>query len=455
MAAARTAATQTRPLNVVLMLADDLGWADTELHADDLHRTPNLLKLARSSVRFTNAYSAAPVCTPTRAALMTGKHPARLRMTIWREASQTPPSNRKVVPPKTQPDLPHSEQTIAEALRERGYFNTHIGKWHLGAAEHYPETQGFDVNVGASLWGAPESFWYPYAGNKRWPEPRYVPGLGEGKPGEYLTDRLTSEAIRRMQPRDGNPFFVNLWFHSPHTPIEGKPELVERYRNALKPEHQRRNVSYAAMVHSLDENVGRVLKHLEDTRQLDNTLVIFTSDNGGFIGRDRNQKEPVTSNHPLRSGKGSLYEGGIRVPLLVHWPGVAAKGATCGEPVSSMDLFATILDAAGANPAGPIDGMSLAPVLRDPRAKLARERLYFHYPHYYDTTSPVSAVRERDWKLLEYHEDQRAEVYDLGRDPFEREDLAAKEPARAARLRAELHRWREEIRAQMPSHLRN
>ncbi|MBM3735006.1 MAG: sulfatase [Acidobacteria bacterium] len=449
--AAFAAQVARQQLNIVFLLADDLGWADTQLNGGDLHETPNLLRLARSGVRFTHALAAAPVCSPTRASIMTGKFPARLHITIWRESSRNPPKNRRVVPPIAEADLPHTETTLAELIRSRGYSTAHIGKWHLGSAEHYPETHGFDVNVGGTLWGAPETFWFPYGGKPRWNEPRYVPGLGHSEPGEYLTDRLTTEAIQRMKRRGGKPFFVNLWFHSPHTPIEGKPELTAKFKARIRPEMKHQNPEYAAMVASIDGNVGRILDHLEGTGELGRTIIVFTSDNGGYIGKDRGQQIPVTNNHPLRSGKGSLYEGGLRVPLVIHWPGAAKPGAVCGEMVFSADLYPTLAEAAGAQPQPGIDSMSLTPLLRDPAARLSRERLYFHYPHYYETTTPVSAVRERDWKLLEYHEDSRVELFNLANDPGESRDLAASEPRQATRLRELLHRWRAEVGAQMPT----
>ncbi len=438
-----------RPLNVVFILADDLGARDLGIDGADLHETPNLDRLARSSVRFTQAYAAAPVCSPTRASIQTGKYPARLRMTIWREASANPPRNRRMIPPVVEGNLPHGEVTIAERLRERGYFNAHVGKWHLGEAGYFPETQGFDLNIGGTHWGAPQSFFYPYRGTKHFGgEPRYVPHLAWGEPGEYLTDRLTSEALKIVERAQGRPFFLNLWYHTVHTPIEAKERIVERYRAKLRPGLNHQNATYAAMVHSLDENAGRLLDGLEKAGVAGNTLVIFTSDNGGFIGNFDGRT--VTSNAPLRSGKGSLYEGGIRVPLFIRWPGVTPAGAVCGEPVISNDFHATIAEVAGLGGVSGTDGESLVPLLKSPAARLAREELFFHYPHYYATTTPVSAVRAREWKLLEYHEDGRIELYQLERDPGERRDLAREIPAKAQELLGKLRRWRASVRAPMP-----
>jgi len=443
-----------RPLNFVFVLADDLGWSDTAVYGGDLHETPNLDRLARSGVRFDRGYAAAPVCSPTRASIHTGKYPAKLHITIWREASRRPPTDRRVIPPVVEENLPHTEVTLAELLRERGYFTAHVGKWHLGNAEHYPETQGFDAHIGGTVWGAPATFFWPYRGAQLYGgEYRYVPGLHGGRPGEYLTDRLTDEALKLIDSAGERPFFLNLCYYTVHTPIEGKPELVERYRARLRPGLRHQNAAYAAMVHSLDENVGRVLDRLERNGVADRTVVIFTSDNGGYINPFRGQV--VTDNYPLRSGKGSLYEGGIRVPLIIRWPGVASPGGISNEPVSSIDFYPTILEMTGTSGDpkhnAAVDGRSLAPLLKDPRGRLAREELFFHYPHYYATTSPVSAILAREWKLLEYFEDGRLELYDLGRDPGEARNLAGVEPEVARRLHERLRAWRAEVRAQLPA----
>jgi arylsulfatase A-like enzyme len=246
---------------------------------------------------------------------------------------------------------------------------------------------------------------------------------------------------------------LNLCYHTVHTPIEGKPELVERYRARLRPGLRHQNAAYAAMVHSLDENVGRLLDRLERNNLAGRTVVIFTSDNGGYINPFRGQV--VTDNHPLRSGKGSLYEGGLRVPLIIRWPGAAAPGGISNEPVSSIDFYPTILEMAGTSGDpkhnAAVDGRSLAPLLKDPKAKLAREELFFHYPHYYATTSPVSAILAREWKLLEYFEDGRTELYHLGRDPGETRNLVSAEPEAARRLHERLRAWRASVNAQLPA----
>jgi arylsulfatase A len=440
--------------NIVLILADDLGWADLGSYGADLHETPHLDRLARQGVRFTQAY-AMSVCSPTRSAILTGKHAARLNFTIWREGSvgrdaEAIRSKNRLIPPATIHNLGSDETTIAELLRDSGYLTFHVGKWHLGDAANSPESQGFDLNLGGTHWGAPATFFWPFRGafgQSR--EFRYVPGLGIGKEGQYLTDRFTDEALRLIDEAAGRPFFLNLWYHNPHTPIEGKPELTTKYQQRLKPGLNHQNPDYAAMIETLDENVGRLMAHLEKNGLAARTLFVFTSDNGGYVNQYKGRQ--VTSNAPLRSGKGSLYEGGVRVPLIVSWPGVAVRSAVIDQPVISMDLFRTFAEAAGVKGETGVDGLSLLPLLRNPQTRLERESLYFHYPHYYPTTSPVSAVREGDWKLLEYFEDLHIELYHLREDPGEKNDLAGSQPAQASRLRTRLHEWRRAVNAQLPS----
>lgn len=442
-----------RPPNILVILADDLGWSDLGCYGADLHETPHLDRLAREGVRFTQAY-AMSVCSPTRAAILTGRHAARLNFTIWREAAlnrdaEAARSPWRLLPPATVADLPHAELTLAEVLKPAGYLSFHVGKWHLGGASHHPETQGFDVNIGGTHWGAPATYFWPFRGTNSAGEFRYVPGLGLGQPGEYLTDRLTDEALRLIDQAGDRPFFLNLWFHNPHTPIEGKPKLVEHYRRKLTPDLHHQNPDYAAMIQTLDANVGRLLTRLEERRLADRTLIVFTSDNGGYVQPFRGRT--VTDNTPLRSGKGSLYEGGIRVPLIARLPGTTPPGTTCEQPVLCTDFFPTLTELAGVPAGTASDGLSLVPLLRNPQARLDRDALYFHYPHYYPTTTPVSAVREGEWKLLEYFEDDRLELYNLREDPGERHNLAAREVQRATRLRQRLERWQASVGARLPS----
>lgn len=441
--------------NIVFILADDMGWSDLGCYGADLYETPNIDNLSTNGVKFTDAY-AMPVCSPTRAALLTGRHAARVRMTIWSEGSLRGPQNRKLLQADSLHSLPHSETTLAKHLQEAGYLTALVGKWHLGDADHYPETHGFDVNIGGTHWGAPQTFWYPYRGEGYFgPGYRYVPHLEFGKPGEYLTDRLTDEALAVIESAGETPFFLYLSHHAPHTPIQAKAEDVRLFESKLRPKMKHQNAVYAGMLKSLDESVGRVLAKLKDRGLDKNTIVIFASDNGGFVGIDKKsgQTVPTTNNAPLRSGKGSCYEGGIRVPLIVHWPGVTTRGAVCREPVIVMDLLPTLLSAAGIELTDDVtlDGLNLTRLLKDPSAKLDREALHFHYPHYYSTTTPVSAIRSRDWKLLEYYEDNRVELFNLKQDLGETTNLANQYPERTTQLRAQLQGWRDKVGAQEPT----
>ncbi|WP_169974619.1 sulfatase [Tautonia rosea] len=439
----------------MLVVVDDLGWSDLGCYGADLHETPHLDRLAGQGRRFSAAY-AAPVCSPTRAAIMTGKHPARLHMTVWSEAARRRSStgDRPLIPPATHPDLPLQEQTLAEYLRPAGYLTALVGKWHLGDSAHYPETQGFDLNIGGTHWGAPPTFFFPYHG--RWSntdEYRYVPGLPWGQPGEYLTDRLTDEALKIFEAAGDRPVFLSLNYYAVHTPIEAKSELVARYENRRSPDHQHQNATYAAMVQTVDDNVGKLLDGLDRLGIAEHTLVVIVSDNGGYINDYRGV--PVTTNYPLRSGKGSLYEGGIRVPLIIRLPGSESIGEVIDDPVTVMDLFPTILDVAGVSmepdQTEALDGTSLVPLLDDePVNWTGHDALYWHFPHDYPTTTPVGAIRSGNWKLLEYFEDGRLELYDLDRDLGERENLAPAQPELTTELHLRLIDWRVRVNAQMP-----
>ncbi|MEO6786397.1 MAG: sulfatase, partial [Chthoniobacteraceae bacterium] len=449
------AAAAAKP-NILFILADDMGWSDLGCYGADLHETPRIDQFARESVRFTNAY-AMSVCSPTRATLMTGKHAARLHFTIWAEGAQEGgPKGRKLIEAASIWNLPHTETTIAQRLHDAGYLTALVGKWHLGDWQHYPETFGFDVNIGGTNWGAPQTHWWPYRGTGTFgKEFRYIPHLEFGKPGEYLADRLTDEAMKVIDRAGDQPFFVYLAHHSVHTPIEAKAEDVKHFDAKLQAGGNAMNHKhgvYAAMNKNLDDDVGRILDHLKERGLDKNTVVIFASDNGGYVGFDKasGRDMPVTNNAPLRSGKGSLYEGGIRVPLMIRWPGVSKTGTTCEEPVILTDMFNTLLHVAGL-PAEANDGRDITPLLKDPASKLDRDALFFHYPHYYHTTTPVSAIRARDWKLLEFFEDNHVELYNLRDDLSEKHDLAKDMPDKANALRDQLHAWRDSVGAAMPT----
>ena len=439
--------------NVVFILVDDWGWADAGVQGSDFFETPNIDRLAREGMRFTQAYAAAAICSPTRAAILTGKSPARLDMTIWHEgAVRGGPKSKRLLEAKAQPNLPRGEVTLAELFKKEDYFTAHIGKWHLGKAAFYPETQGYDVNIGGTYWGAPATFYWPYRGpwSKNDPELRYVP-VGSGKSDDYLTDQLTDHALRIITQQKDRPFFLSLWFHTVHTPIEGKPDLVKRFEKK-PPGKIHSHAEYAAMLASLDENVGRVLRRIDDLKLTDHTVVILTSDNGGVdFSTAKSDNRPPTSNAPFRSGKGTLYEGGLRVPLIIRWPGRTKAGSECAAQVTSQDFFPTLADALGQTEVPRHDGVSLLPLLENPKASLNREALFWHYPHYYPRMTPASAIRAGDWKLIQYYEDNRLELFNLKTDPAETKNLAATQPAKTKALRKKLDAWRKETDAKAPT----
>ena len=441
---AATAATASR-LNLVLILADDLGQRDVGYEGHPLHETPHIDRLAASGMRFSDAYSACAVCSPTRAAIMTGKYPGRLRLTTHIRPDNGPHPRGKLKTPDSKLWLEAEEVTIAEALREAGYTCASIGKWHLGeqnGAQYRPQNQGFSRVVLSQQHGFFEYF-YPFVDPKKWPYAGPLPG----KKGDYLPDRLTDEALVFIEENRNRPFFLYLSHWSPHNPLEAKPDKIARYDRKLQAAPGSGNATYAAMVESLDESVGRVLAKLDALGLGENTLVVFTSDNGAVTGNGRQ-----SSVGPYRESKSHYYEGGIRVPLAVRWPGVTAPGSLCRTPVISTDFFPTMLEAAGIplRPQDHRDGVSLVPLLRG-GAGLPRDSLFWHFPHYHlGGGQPCGAVRTGRWKLLEFFERDAVELYDLQADPGERQNLASAQPERAATLRQTLVDWRASTRAAMP-----
>ncbi len=445
---AKTSPSTPAKWNFIFFLIDDLGWTDLGCYGSDLYQTPAVDRLAREGMRFTSAYAACTVCSPTRAAVLTGKYPARLHLTDWIPGHQRP--NAPLQIPAWRKFLPLEEITLAEALRKAGYFTAHIGKWHLGPEGFWPTDQGFQVNIAGCHLGQPPSYYWPYErGKLRLPNLALTPETEH----MYLTDRLAEEAVRLIRAHAQEPFFFYIATYQVHTPIEPKKEYVPKYEAAVRPGMKHCNPQYAAMVQSMDELVGRVLTVLDELKLTDRTVIFFTSDNGGLTRGGRQWPNP-TNNTPLREGKGSCYEGGVRVPLVVRWPGAARPGSACDEPVISVDFFPTILEIAGlANPlkAEEQDGISFVPMLKDPQARLPREAIYWHYPHYHPGgATPYGAVRARDWKLIEFYEDMHVELYNLQEDISETTDLAAKMPEKGAQLRQMLHQWRESVGAQMP-----
>lgn len=430
--------------NFVFILIDDLGWADVGCFGSKFYETPNIDRLAAGAMRFTDGYAACAVCSPTRASIMTGKYPARLHITDWIAGEGNRPSQKLTIP-EWQQFLPLTETTIAKALKGAGYTTGAIGKWHLGGPEYFPEHHGFDVNVAGGDIGHPASYFWPFGAKKN---AHRVPGLAErgGKEGDYLTDQLTDEAEQFIAANKDKPFFLYFAHYAVHTPLMAKPDKLAKYK-AKTPLDEQKNATYAAMIESMDESVGRILRQLTTLGLADNTVVVFTGDNGGLWPQ-------ATSNAPLRAGKGYPYEGGTREALIVKWPGVTQPGATCATPVCSIDFFPTLLEIAGVPLPGPVDGLSLVPLLKQTGVP-AREALYWHYPHYWGgvppRVRPFGAVRAGDWKLIEFYEDMNCELYNLKDDLGETRDLAKDKPEQVAELRAKLHAWRASVGAQMPT----
>ncbi|MBA3439322.1 MAG: sulfatase [Pyrinomonadaceae bacterium] len=436
------AAAQKRPPNFVFILVDDLGWMDVGCYGSRFYKTPNIDKLARQGMRFTNAYAAAPVCSPTRASILTGKYPARLHLTDWLPG-RPDRRDQKLARPQIVNQLPLAEVTIAEALKQAGYVSASIGKWHLGGDGFAPAQQGFDLNVAGDHTGTPASYFYPFRSQSV-----VMPRLEQGREGEYLTDRLTFEAEKFIEGNKDKPFFLYLPHYAVHIPLVAKRELVAKYRQETKPGQTQSNALYAAMIDSMDESVGRITGKLEELKIADNTIIVFTSDNGGLSVKE-GPHTPSTSNAPLRTGKGYLYEGGIREPLIVRWPGVVKPGSVNHVPVSSVDFYPTIMEMAGVKNQQMVDGMSLTPLLKQ-RGGLRREEIFWHYPHYSNQGGkPGGAVRQGDFKLIEFYEDNHAELYNLKRDTGEANNLTNKMPKKTRELRQKLAAWRNSIDAQM------
>lgn len=432
---------QDRPPNVVLMLVDDMGWTDIGCGGSKYYETPNIDQLAKDGMRFTDAYSACTVCSPTRAAILTGKSPARLQITDW-IAGHERPFARLTIPEWTK-YLPLEEETLAEKLKAKGYATASIGKWHLGGPDFYPEKQGFDVNIGGTDRGSPPSYFSPYG----------IATLSDGPKGEFLTDRLTSEAINFMEENKEKPFFIYLPHYAVHTPIQAKPEVVAKYQKKA-PSRGHSDPVYAALVESVDDSVGRLRAALEKLALRENTLFIFTSDNGGLshLVNAKGWSRGPTDNSPARLGKGSAYDGGVRVPFIAVWPEVIPQGEKCDVPVISYDVLPTVLAAVSGTEVKSqgIDGESLMPLLTQ-KDLIKRGAIYWHYPHYHPgSATPYSATREGDWKLIEFYEDSRVELYNLRRDPGETQNMAEVDGDVTERLLKQLHQWRADLGAQEP-----
>ncbi len=452
--------------NIIFILLDDMGWKDLRCYGSTFYETPNIDKLAQGGMTFTDAYAACPVCSPSRASILSGKYPARVGVTDWIGAH----SSGKLLEVPYIDHLPLEEKSMATALREHGYATWHVGKWHLGDEPYYPQHHGFDVNIGGCDMGHP---WKGYF------SPYHLENLPEGPKGEYLTDRITNEAVTLLENHhdsdDDKPFFLHLSHYAVHTPIEAKKEDIKRFKAKAramglhkektfeKGEYypcshkknsriQRRliqsDVEYAAMIWNLDQNIGRLIQKVEEMGMLENTVIFFTSDNGGLATSEGSP----TCNAPLSEGKGWMYEGGVREPLIAYWKHTIQSGSTCTVPVTSPDFYPTCLDIAGVPlmPEQHVDGVSILPLLQGGSA-IDRDAIYWHYPHYGNQGgTPGSSIRMGDWKLIEFFEDGRLELYNLRDDIGEERNLTESDPERAASMHKRLVEWREEVSARIP-----
>ncbi|RKY83551.1 sulfatase [candidate division KSB1 bacterium] len=428
--------------NVIVILVDDLGWRDTGFMGSKYYETPNIDKLADQGIVFTDAYSNAPNCAPTRACLLTGQYSPRHGIYTVGTSARGPSRLRRLIPVPNKRILSPKAITIAEVLKQTGYATASIGKWHLGNdPETGPEAQGFDINIGGNRSGHPKSYFSPYKNRN----------LKDGPKGEYLTDRLTDEAIKFIVANKDNPFFLYLPHYAVHTPLQAKKEIIEKYRKK-KGNQVQNNPVYAAMIESVDMSVGRIMNKLDELGLTENTVVFFFSDNGGN-GR-------VTSNEPLRGSKGMLYEGGIRVPMIVRWPGKVKPGTLCDTPVIGTDFYPTILEITGAEPPVNhiIDGESLIPLFLQKR-KLKRKAIFWHFPAYLEAyrgmkgawrTTPAAAIRQGNWKLMEFFEDGKLELYNLKEDIGEKNNLVDKMPEKVKELHSIMLEWRKNINAPVP-----
>ena len=460
--------------NVILIMLDDLGWADLSCYGSTYHKSPQIDLLAKQGMRFTQAYAAAPVCSPTRAALMTGKSPARLHLTNWLSGMRD--YRHRLIEPKTAKALPLAEVTLAEHLQAAGYATGNIGKWHLGGRSFGPRSQGFDFNVGGDEKGTPRGYFAPFCESNG----ADVPHLDWAPPGAYLTDLFNDAAIRFIREHRERPFFLYLPHFAVHTPLHAKPRIIAKYKREARLPGQQSNAVYAAMIESVDDGIGRIMRELDKLKLAKKTIVIFTSDNGGLATADW-PLTPPTVNGQLREGKGHLYEGGIRVPLIVRWPMVVPGSTVCETPVTTVDFLPTVLELCGVDRNAlsqqslasqnltkavestvsfsaisaatksrdsPLDGVSLVPLLKQ-TGDIRRKALYWHYPHYSPQHSrPSGAIRHGEYKLISFYEDGRRELYNLKSDIGETNNLVDVEPERVRELERELADWIRSVGAQ-------
>ncbi len=443
--------------NIVFILVDDLGWKDLGYTGSTFYESPNIDALSRESIQFTNAYASSSVCSPSRAAILTGKHPARVGITDWIPGTRL--KNTKLTTPEDLHELPLKELTLAEVFKSNGYKTFFAGKWHLGSEGYYPENQGFDINKGGYDKGGPRGGgYYP---------PYKNPKLKDGPKDEYLTDRLTTESINFLDTIDhSSPFLLYLSFYTVHEKIQANNEFIDKFEDKLKHvESQEKsyrkegngittlsqlNAKYASMVYAMDNNVGRLIKKLKEKGLYENTTLVFTSDNGSLttLYKKRNKKAP-TAVLPLRAGKGWLYEGGIRVPLLIKPSNYLGEARISEQPVVGHDFYPTLLAIAGIERDAtiPIDGVDLSPILQKNKS-LDREELFWHFPHYHGSGwEPGAAIRQGKWKLIEFYETNTVELYNLTEDISESNDLSLKHPEIATSLQNRLHELQKSMNA--------
>lgn len=439
------ATAKPRPPNIIFILADDLGWSDTATYGSKYYETPNIDRLARQGVKFTQ-YHTSPNCQPTRAALMTGQYGPRTGVYTVGSIDRFNWWTRSLRPVDNVTALPLDKTTIAQMLKKAGYVTGMFGKWHLGErGDYHPGQRGFDeaiVSMGKH---------FDFTTNPKTEVPK----------GQYLADFLTDRAVDFIQRHQDQEFFLYLPHFAVHSPHDAKPDLVARFKNK-PPVGGHRNPTYAAMIASVDESVGRVMQKLDQLALANQTVLIFSSDNGGVGGYVREgiraaDSGEITDNAPLRSGKGSLYEGGTRAPFIVRWPGVTPANAICATPVIHVDVFPTFLEIAGAAPPQqPLDGESLLTLFRNPAAPLKRSVIFHHFPGYLGAgpgkwrTTPVGAIQSGEWKLLEFFEDNRLELYNLRDDVGEQRNLLETHPTQASKLHQQMLAWRKTIAAPMP-----
>lgn len=428
--------------NIILIVADDLGARDLACYGSSFYQTPHLDRMAKEGIRFTQAYAACTVCSPSRAALMTGKSPARLHLTDFIPGRNLM-SDQKLRRPDFEQQLPLGETTLAETLRAKGYRTGCFGKWHLGGKGFEAIDQGFESST-------PDA-----AGLRRvdpFPAGAPVPrGFVAPNPGEELTSLLTRSAVSFIEQHRQEPFFLYFPEVAVHIPLYGTEDRIRKFQALPKKNGaSQTNVVYAAMLEALDESVGAVLQKIRDLGLEGNTLVLFTSDNGG-LSVSEGPMTPATSNAPFRAGKGHCYEGGLRIPLIAWWPGVIEAGKTCDTPVISMDVHDTLAEIGGAEPGSAGDGHSFAAFLRHP-SNFPAYPLFWHYPHYSNQGGkPAGAIRSGDFKLIEFYESGHLELYDLRYDPGETRSLADLMPERANAMAQQLNEWRKSVGAQMPT----